>query len=208
MAIFSACELINSINIVDYYVPFGYLIVFACFIDSVISCFIPVVASFIIQRRSDVFKAQMLDIETTGSPQQDELHFVLQSKRLRTMFKQFTVQSFAPEPLLCWEFIQRYKTMKNGQRRLRFGKELIKKFMLPSGDLQLNLPAKLKPEDYLSKMADSAFSPPIDFFAQLQKHCELDLIDMFVRFKSRRDYQRAKMKQEQEIEMVKQAGFD
>lgn len=207
MAVFSACELIASINIVDYYVPFGYLIVFACFVDSVISCFVPIVASFILQRRSDSFRAQMLDSET-GNLQHDELRFVLQSKRLRAMFKQFTVQSFAPESLLCWEFIQRYKTTKNGQKRFRFGKELIVNFMMPSGDFELNLPAVISPEEYMSKLMNKSSEPPVDFFAPLQRHCEMDLIDMFFRFKSRKDYQRVKMKEEQEMQMEKQIGLD
>lgn len=208
VTIFVACGLIDWINTVaDYYFPYGFIILFACFLDNVVSCFVPVVASFVMQHRTNVFKSQMKDSES-GNTHQNELRSLLQSRQLRAMFKQFAVESFAPESVLCWEFIQRYKSMNSRRRRFRFGKELIEKFMLPSGDFQLNLPAEFKPEEYLSKLADCVSSPPIDFFAQLQKHCELDLVDMFVRFKSRKDYQRAKMKQEQEIEMAKQVGFD
>lgn len=198
LTIFATCGSIDWIDkFADYYFPYGFVPVFGCFFDNVISCLVPIMASFRMQRHSKALKHKLLDPET-GGPQQSELHVVLQSKQLRAMFKKFSVQSFAPESLLCLEFIERYKTMKSGRKRFRFGKTLIENFMLPSGDLELNLPAEFKPEEYMSKLNESSSDPPVDLFVRLQKHCEMDLVDLFVRFKTRSDYLRAKAKIAQE----------
>lgn len=190
VAVFVASSLIPLAWLVDSYFPYGNVIYLSSFIDSVISCFVPVVASFVLQRSS----RKAVSDQESGNAYHNELRELLHSKRLRDLFKTFTVESFAPESLLCWEFIERFKTIKSRRRRFRFAKELLDTFLSSSSDLQINLPAGFKLEEYMANLAEKESNVPIHFFDKLQTHCEVDLIDMFRRFKHRRAYQKAKFR--------------
>lgn len=195
LIVFVGCTFIPWTNdVADVYLPYGYIIYVGCFLDNTVSCLIPIIASFVLQSRSATYKSLVNDLEANGDLQQNELHIMLHSKQLRSMFKQFAVRSFAPETLLCWEFIERYKSITSRRKRFRFGKELMDKFLSPTGDFEINLPAKLNPREMWKKLKESESNPPLDFFDTLQAHCEVDLVDMFCRFKLRKDYQRVKTK--------------
>lgn len=187
----------------DKYLPSGFAIFLACFLDTFISIFIPVMMSFrSIYRSSSDHEKQ--------SSSNHELSFVLGNDELRPMFRKYTVESFAPEILLAWEHAERYRNEKNSSRRQRIGHALIRTFLDPQrAVMELNLSAEIQSQYTVAELQNALDKnkAPEDLFVSFQKHCLMDMQDMFNRFRTRTDYVKRKKAIEAQAQLMQEAGM-
>ncbi|KAG2387643.1 hypothetical protein C9374_001237 [Naegleria lovaniensis] len=97
--------------LVDYYVPWISFIFIACIIDCFVACTLPV---FFYQK---ITPSSLHERKINKQEYGNDIQKCLRDPKWNSLFLQFTQSSFAPENVMCWNSIQRFKTVPEKTRK-------------------------------------------------------------------------------------------
>ncbi|KAL9643604.1 hypothetical protein ABK040_015771 [Willaertia magna] len=187
----------------EHYVPAGWIILIGCVSDNVISCLIPVLLSFYTSRFSYVEGVE------EGKNSTSEIQEVLYDKKARELFKEFAIQSFVPESVLFWEDARNFKKLGSTERKKKFLRTMIDKYISDHAALELNLPNRKEWERQLTEKINEKRIPD-NVLQKLVNHVERDMMDLFVRWKRTSEYKAVKEeieRKKKETQMQEQVGM-
>ncbi|EFC50859.1 RGS-domain-containing protein [Naegleria gruberi] len=192
----------GSYNLIyEHYFPAGWIILFGCLFDNVVSCLIPIILSF------QTSKYQWNDSTEAGNS--IEVREILRDKKARAFFKEFATESFVPEGILFWEDAHAFLKIKSKEKKKKFATTIISKYVQYGSNLELNLPNRsIWEKEILDNLEKKKI--PDSIFYKLVEHVERDLMDIFVRYKRTTEYKRSKQEIEEkkkELEAQKQVGM-
>ena len=201
-------------KIYEHYFPGGWIILFGCIFDNIVSVLVPCILSF---QQSRYAWTESGHSAPSGSSVEEgmqnsanaELREILYDNKARVMFKQFSTESFVPEGILFWEDARNFKKVKSKDKKKKYAQQILDKYIKSGAALELNLPNRKVWETEITEKINVKRIPD-SIFHKLVNHVERDMMDIFVRFKRTSDYKKIREaldKKKKEVEAQKEIGM-
>ncbi|EFC42154.1 predicted protein [Naegleria gruberi] len=168
--LFIVCGSINVIkNLVDYYVPYGFLIWGYMLLEVIVCVSLPVLYSIGKEKKH----------QESGDTGFERL---LKNKKTFDIVLDFARRSYCTESVLCWRDIERYKKSGKGNRK-KIALHIVEAYLSLEAPLELNMPKIQERKQELSAIIENG-SLELDLFNGIQEHCLHDMIDLMDRLSS------------------------
>lgn len=158
----------------DYFIPYGYTLLFYSFLEVIVTVACPVLYAFVRDYREE--KRSQYQKET-------ELEAILRNKKMFERFLDYARRSFAPESVLCYRDIQHFKKTKSNQKR-KAAQFVVNTYLQLGSPLELNIDnVNERGHDFtriLSEYSEDAKIPK-SLFEELEMACLVDMRDVFTR---------------------------
>jgi len=164
----------------DFFIPYGYVLLFYSGADVVISVLLPIIYSSISDR-----KRKVIIVEESGLEQ------CLRNKKTFNIILEYARRSYAPESVLCYRQIDEFK--RTGRRnRKKAALHIVNTYLKSGAPLELNYPkisevyeGVLREIMSHNNTTKNGAGSDIDtnLFNNIQLHCVNDMTDIFERLK-------------------------
>ncbi|KAG2392504.1 hypothetical protein C9374_011229 [Naegleria lovaniensis] len=158
----------------DYFVPYGYTLMFYSFLEVIVTVTCPVVYAIVRDYR---------EMRRSKYQKETELESILKNKKLFERLLDYSRRSFAPESVLCYRDIQHFKKSKSNQKR-KAAQFIVNTYLQQGSPLELNIDnVNERGEDYTRKIAEFTEDAkiPKTLFDELEMACLVDMRDVFTR---------------------------
>ena len=195
-------------TIYEHYFPGGWIILFGCIFDNIVSVLVPCILS--LQQSRYTWTDTSGTSQELGATINNEIREILYDNNARKLFKQFSTESFVPEGILFWEDARNFKKAKTKDKKKKYAQLILDKYIKSGAALELNLPNRKVWETEITEKINSNQKIPDSLFQKLINHAERDMMDIFVRFKRTSEYKQIQEeleKKKKEAEVQKEMGM-
>lgn len=163
------------VTLTDYFIPYGYSLMTFSLVEVFTTVLLPVVYAIVSEYRN--FKRMNTDFDS-------ELEQVLHNRKGFTKILDFSRRSYAPESVLCYRDIQRFKKLRAGNRR-KMATHIVNTYLTIGSPLELNIDnIEIRKKEFSEKLSNTNEKLPRTMFNLIQDHCLVDMRDIFDRLRS------------------------
>ncbi|EFC48077.1 predicted protein [Naegleria gruberi] len=163
------------VTLTDYFIPYGYSLMTFSLVEVFTTVLLPVVYAIVSEYRN----LRRMDTEFDS-----ELEQVLRNRKSFNKMLDFARRSYAPESVLCYRDIQRFKKLRANNRR-KMAHHIVNSYLTSGSPLELNIDnIIIRKKEFSDRVSNTNEKLPRDMFNQIQDHCLVDMRDIFDRLRS------------------------
>ncbi|EFC37640.1 regulator of G protein signaling domain [Naegleria gruberi] len=170
-------------SLIDYYVPYLLFMCTALSLETVVCVLLPVCYELNQELKIAWNNLKSVSVEESKKEVISGAELVLKNRKTFNILLDFARRSYCPEPVLCWQDIQRYKSPQQVKNRKEIAKFIIDNYISLNSPLELNMASIEKARSDLmieiEKCGDENL--PSTLFDGLELHCIQDLSDVMHR---------------------------
>ncbi|KAG2386035.1 hypothetical protein C9374_003184 [Naegleria lovaniensis] len=173
-------------TLVDYFAPFVLICALMLWFECTYCVLLPVCYAIL----EDWKKA------SKNAASENTVLKLLKNKKAYEMVKDFARRSYCLEPVLAWEDIQRFKSLKK-EKRQEFALKIIERYLKVGAVMELNTSGidNIRNSILEAMNAQSDHEISVNLFDKVETECMLNMTDVLVRLREKNEYIHSLMKE-------------